>query len=172
MRRPLPAGSRCAILHDSKALRCRDDIGFVNDIPRKGPVHKALAFILVGAGGAAGSMTRYLLTLLTEKYSITFPLGTLGSNLAGCLIIGTIYQVSVDSDLLSPEMRLLFATGFCGGFTTMSSFIYEVLQFLRSGDHLHCALYFGFTLMGSVAAFFLGCFIPRIIYRVAGALWS
>ncbi len=135
-------------------------------------MQKALGFILVGAGGAAGSIVRYLLSLLTQKYSVTFPLGTLGSNLAGCLLIGTIYQISVDTEFLSPETRLLLATGFCGGFTTMSSFIYELMQFLRTGDHLYGALYFGVTLLGSAAAFLFGSLIPRIIYKGVSALWT
>jgi CrcB protein len=89
-----------------------------------------LPFVLVGLGSMAGGVSRYGISLWTQNISVfSIPYGTLISNIAGCLIVGVIAGISGKSELLSSEMRLLLATGFCGGFTTMSSFIYELGQF-------------------------------------------
>ena len=79
-----------------------------------------LPFIFVGVGSMAGGISRYGMTLATQNLSaFTIPFGTLISNLVGCLIIGLIAGIGGKTELLSTEMRLLLATGFCGGFTTM-----------------------------------------------------
>ena len=91
-----------------------------------------LPFVYVGLGSMLGGVSRYGMSLATQNYAVmSMPLGTLVSNIAGCLLIGLITGIASTSQLLSTEMRLLLATGFCGGFTTMSSFIYELGQFVQ-----------------------------------------
>jgi len=98
-----------------------------------------LPFVLVGLGSMAGGVSRYGISLWTQNISVfSIPYGTLISNLAGCLIIGVIAGISGKSELLSSEMRLLLATGFCGGFTTMSSFVYELGQFVQDKEYCIC----------------------------------
>ena len=92
------------------------------------------AFLLVGAGGMAGSMLRYALALTGQRFSISFPHGTLWANLAGCFLIGLVTQVAADTGLIAPTTRLLLTAGFCGGLTTLSSMIYELGQMLRDGE--------------------------------------
>ena len=92
--------------------------------------------VLVGMGGFAGSVLRYLLALLLQRQAFVLPVGTLAANLAGCFILGGVVQLAAPMLALSPEVRLLLATGFCGGFTTMSSMVYETAQFLREGEQL------------------------------------
>jgi len=130
------------------------------------------ASILVGAGGFAGSVARYSLTLICQRFSVEWPLGTAASNLLGCFIIGSISALSDRAEVLSPATRLLLATGFCGGFTTMSSMVYETVQMLRSGDYFHASLYFGITLAGCMLAFFAGVVITRFLIKGTGGLWS
>ena len=87
-------------------------------------------FLLVGIGGAMGSMTRYAITLLTSYFSIVSEIGTLTANALGSLLIGII------SALSKGDMYLLVAVGFCGGFTTFSTFSAQALQLLQSGHRL------------------------------------
>lgn len=116
----------------------------------------AFSILVVGAGGFVGSALRYLLTLLLQKQSISFPLGTLWANLLGCLAIGVITRLAATTEAISPTTRLLLATGLCGGFTTMSSFVYELMQLVREHDYYLAAGYFGLTFLGCVAMFWLG----------------
>lgn len=113
-------------------------------------------YVLVGIGGCAGSLCRYGATLLLARASLTIPYGTLVSNIAGCLTIGVITEIAAAGELLSPATRLLLATGFCGGFTTLSSLIYELAQMVRDGEWLYALLYLNGTLIGAALAFVLG----------------
>jgi CrcB protein len=124
-----------------------------------------VAFALVGAGSLVGGVSRYGLTLLTQNASaFSLPYGTLVSNLAGCLVIGLIAGFG-RTELLSTELRLLLATGFCGGFTTMSSFVYELSQFLQDKEYFYASGYFAATLAGAGLAFLLGLLISASILR-------
>lgn len=116
-----------------------------------------LPFVYVGLGSMLGGVSRYGMTLVTQNYSaFSIPYGTLISNLVGCLIIGLIAGFSGKTELLSTEMRLLLATGFCGGFTTMSSFVYELGQFVQDKEYFYASTYFSTTLAGAGLAFLLG----------------
>ena len=113
-----------------------------------------------------GGVSRYGLSLVTQTYSaISFPFGTLTSNIAGCLIIGFIAGVAASTQILSTEMRLLLATGFCGGFTTMSSFAYELGQFVQDKEYFFASSYFVATLAGAGLAFVLGLFLSQLVLR-------
>ena len=134
---------------------------------------KILIFaLIVGFGGFVGSIARYGLSLAFQKYSIVMPMGTIGANIIGCFMIGIITHLSAGSGALSPEMRLLLATGFCGGFTTMSSFVYESAQMIKSNELYYAALYFLITIAGSFIAFFLGLLITHLIFNRSGGLWN
>ncbi len=130
--------------------------------------HPLTAAALVGIGGFAGSIARYSLSLLGQRLALAWPGGTFAANLAGCFIIGVIAAVSERSEALSPQARLLLATGFCGGFTTMSSLVYETMQMLRSHLYLHAAGYLGATVAGSLLAFIAGALCVRLLVRGAG----
>ncbi|MFC1796432.1 fluoride efflux transporter FluC [Pseudomonadota bacterium] len=125
-----------------------------------------LPFVLVGLGSMAGGVSRYGISLWTQNISVfSIPYGTLISNLAGCLIIGVIAGISGKSELLSSEMRLLLATGFCGGFTTMSSFVYELGQFVQDKEYFFASSYFVATLAGAGIVFVLGLMLSDYILR-------
>ena len=125
-----------------------------------------MPFILVGLGSMAGGVSRYGLTLLTQNVSaFSLPYGTLASNLLGCLIIGLLAGMGAKTELFSTEMRLLLATGFCGGFTTMSSFIYELGQFVQDKEYFFASTYFVATLAGAGIAFVAGLLLSDLILR-------
>ena len=131
-----------------------------------------MASALVGTGGFAGSVARYGLTLFCQRFSVEWPFGTMSANVLGCFVIGLISALSDRTEVLSPATRLFLATGFCGGFTTMSSMIYETAQMLRSSDYFHASFYLGATLAGSMFAFFIGVFSVRLLIKSTGGLWS
>jgi CrcB protein len=125
-----------------------------------------IPFFLVGLGSMAGGVSRYGLSLATQNVSaFSLPYGTLLSNLAGCLLIGLLAGFGAKSELLSSELRLLLATGFCGGFTTMSSFIYELGQFLQDKEYFFASTYFAATLAGAAIAFALGLALSGLLMR-------
>ena len=113
-----------------------------------------------------GGVSRYGMTLATQNFAaLSMPLGTLVSNLAGCLLVGLIAGIGATSQVLSTEMRLLLATGFCGGFTTMSSFVYELGQFIQDKEYFYASFYFAATLAGAGLAFVLGLFLSAWVLR-------
>lgn len=114
------------------------------------------AILLVGSGGFLGSVLRYLLSKYIEStWLSSFPFGTFGVNIIGCLIIGLIYGLSIKS-IASGEIRLLLATGFCGGFTTFSSFSYEFLTLLQDGQLWYAFLYSFCSLLAGLLAVWIG----------------
>ncbi|MBN8851983.1 MAG: camphor resistance protein CrcB [Sphingobacteriales bacterium 50-39] len=120
--------------------------------------------MIIALGGAIGSLSRYgAQTYIYKLYPFVFPLGTFLVNMTGCLIIGLAYGLSEKGDLLTPEWRLFLTTGFCGGFTTFSTFAYENASLIRSSDFL----YLGLNILGSVAigiaAVFLGILIVKVL---------
>jgi fluoride exporter len=131
-----------------------------------------IASALVGTGGFAGSVARYALTVFCQRLSVEWPFGTVAANVLGCFVIGFITALSDRTEVLSPATRLLLATGFCGGFTTMSSMVYETAQMLRSSDYFHASLYLGATLIGSMLAFVIGVVVVRFLIKGTGGLWS
>lgn len=89
------------------------------------------SFLLVGLGGAAGSMFRYAVSLLAGKWLTTQLFwGTLLVNLAGCLLIGLLLGLSQRNAAFQGETWLVLATGFCGGFTTFSAFALEGVRMI------------------------------------------
>jgi CrcB protein len=94
--------------------------------------------LLIGVGGFIGSALRFLLSGLVQSLakSYSFPYGTLGVNVVGCLLIGALSELAEARGLLSPEVRLLVIVGLLGGFTTFSTFANESLNLVRLGQIL------------------------------------
>jgi CrcB protein len=122
--------------------------------------------LLVGFGGFAGALCRYGLSVLSQRFSFDWPIGTLAANMLGCLCMGVIMALAARGEVLSPELRLALATGFCGGFTTMSSMIYETSEMLRLNEYLHAAMYAFGTIFLSMAMFVCGMLTVRLIVKL------
>lgn len=110
-------------------------------------------WVLVGLGGAAGSMLRFAGQKLLPAQS--FPYGTFAVNITGCLLIG-IFWALFQKGLLHTEGRLLLMTGLCGGFTTFSAFTLESIQLLQSGRIIPFILYLTTSLTLGLLATFCG----------------
>lgn len=94
-------------------------------------------FLSLIAGGAIGTLLRYFMSGWTYRIAGTgFPHGTFVVNVAGCFIIGFLVSVTEKKFLLSPNARLLLMVGFCGAFTTFSTFIMETAHLIRDGETL------------------------------------
>jgi fluoride exporter len=111
---------------------------------------------LVALGGLVGSIARYWLAGAVQHLTDSgFPSGTLVVNVLGSFVIGLVMALSLERGLVDDEVRILLTTGFCGGFTTMSTFSYETLFLMRDGDRL--------LALGNICATLAACF---------GATWA
>ena len=93
------------------------------------------SILIVGAGSFLGGALRFLIsTLIKGACTSSFPWATLTVNLIGCLLIGVIYGLFTRHSNVQHAMCLLLTTGFCGGFTTFSTFASEGVQMLQGGN--------------------------------------
>ena len=95
-----------------------------------------MTYLYVAIGGALGSVLRYFLSLVIPKsagIAAGFPWPTFVANIFGCLCIGIFSGLFLKCGTLSPNLKLFLVTGFCGGFTTFSTFASENLALLQSG---------------------------------------
>ena len=116
--------------------------------------------LLIAFGGAAGSVLRYLLS----NINTSFPWGTFTVNILGSLLIGLLVGFA-SKGVLSPEMKLLLVTGFCGGFTTFSTFANESFGMMKAGDVLLTALYVGASVVIGILAVWGGMMLSNILIR-------
>jgi CrcB protein len=116
---------------------------------------------LVLAGGATGSLARYLLTLAANShFGDRFPFGTMSINIVGSFLIGLLLVTFDRRELLHPNLRPLVITGLLGGFTTFSAFEWETLSLGRTSAPL-AILY----CVSSVAAGLLACWLGVALAR-------
>jgi len=120
-------------------------------------------FLLVFLGGGIGSLLRYFISRTFNTYFQHFYLGTFLVNIIGCLIIGLVLGISFKSNLLSQNQTLLLTTGFCGGFTTFSSFALENQSLLKSGEILHFSFYTIASIAVGIFAVILGLWLSKIM---------
>ncbi len=118
--------------------------------------------ILVFIGGGLGSTLRYWLSKYLDSFQTGIPYGTFAANISGSLLIGIILGLALKNEALSQNTVLFLATGFCGGFTTFSTFAYENHVFLKSGDFISFALYTIASFVVGFAMVFLGMWLVKL----------
>jgi CrcB protein len=110
--------------------------------------------LYIALGGLLGTLARYGVQGWVQHLTgnVAFPSGTLVVNLAGSLLLGFLLRFAMGSALISPELRGGLTIGFCGAFTTMSTFGYESVALLAGGQYWRAAAYVGGSLVGCIVA--------------------
>ena len=109
-----------------------------------------IKLIFIAVGSALGGVARYLLSkIITDHSAGVFPWGTLVVNILGCFVIGVIYGLADKGININDNTKLFLTVGFCGGFTTFSTFAHENYLLFQSGNILNVAGY-------AALSFFLG----------------
>ena len=120
--------------------------------------------LIIGTGSFLGGVSRFLTSRYIQNNFISaFPYGTFVVNILGCFLIGLIYGLSEKGNIISAEWRMFLTVGFCGGFTTFSTFANENISLLRDGDFFYFALYTGLSVFLGLMAVYFGNLINKII---------
>jgi len=117
--------------------------------------------LLVFIGGGFGSVLRFIIAKYLNSSENGIPYGTFAANIIGSLLIGIILGLAAKNNTLTENQTLLLATGFCGGFTTFSTFAYENHVFLKTGDLTSFALYTIASFVIGFLAVFLGMYLVK-----------
>ncbi|MEA5472054.1 fluoride efflux transporter CrcB [Spirulina sp. 06S082] len=112
--------------------------------------------LIIFFSGGLGSISRYLIgTWIGDRWQSNLPLGTFAVNIIGCFLIGFFVGI-IERYRLSQGWSLLFLTGFCGGFTTFSSFIYEQSLSYKEKAYFDLILYLTLSVFMGLMATLLG----------------
>ena len=118
--------------------------------------------LFIGSGSFIGSVFRYLISrYIQESVISSFPFGTFIVNILGCFLLGVFFGISERGDVFNMETRMFLTIGFCGGFTTFSTFSNENLAMIRDGSILQVALYSA----GSVFLWILATYLGNLIIK-------
>ncbi len=120
-----------------------------------------MKFLLIFLGGGLGSVLRYIMSKYLNNFESVIPFGTFVVNVVGSLIIGIILGLTYKNNVISQNQTLFFAVGFCGGFTTFSTFAFENSIFIKNGDYINFALYTSVSIFVGILAVFLGMFLVK-----------
>lgn len=120
--------------------------------------------LLVGSGGFIGSVARYLVSKFIQDSTLSsFPNGTLFVNVLGSLILGFLVGIAIKNPSFSLGWRLILMVGFCGGFTTFSTFTSENLKLLQDGQFFFVLLYTGLSILLGFTAVYLGYVLSKLV---------
>jgi CrcB protein len=116
--------------------------------------------LLVFVGGGAGSTIRFFLgRWVNAWHNHHFPFGTMSVNIIACLVLGFVIGIADHRQLISPAARLFWTVGFCGGFSTFSTFSAETLTLIQGGFHFSTVIYIVLSLVLCLAATFGGIYL-------------
>lgn len=119
-------------------------------------------FWAIAVGAAAGGVSRfYLASAIQQRLGASFPWGTLAINLTGSLLLGFLLRYALASPAISLEVRALLTTGFCGGYTTFSTYSYETAVLLEDGEFGRAAIYSLGSVLLALLATFIGFMLAR-----------
>ena len=121
-------------------------------------------WLIVGFGGFIGAILRYWISGWIQSEIVTFPLGTLGVNFLGSLLLAFIMYTSEYRGFVSIETRVFLTIGVLGSFTTMSTFSYESIKLLEQDQHI----LFGLNLVGTITLCLLAVYLGKVLITVTG----
>ena len=116
-------------------------------------------WLLVGLGGFVGAILRYFVSGWIQSGFLTFPLGTLGVNFIGSLLLALVMYASEYRGFFGEEVRVLLTIGVLGSFTTMSTFSFESMKLLEQSEHM----IFGLNLIGTVLLCFFAIYLGKLM---------
>ena len=120
--------------------------------------------LIIGAGGFFGTVSRFLASRYVQSHILSaFPYGTFIVNVLGCFLIGLFFGLSEKGDIMNSDWRMFLTVGFCGGFTTFSTFANENLALIRDGNFLFFALYTSLSVFLGLMATYFGNLITKIL---------
>ena len=119
-------------------------------------------FWAIAFGAAVGGVSRYYLsTSLQQRLGVAFPWGTLVVNVTGSLLLGFLIRYALATPAVSVELRALLTTGFCGGYTTFSTFSYETVALIEEGQYDRAGAYVFGSVILSLLATLCGFIVAR-----------
>ena len=121
-------------------------------------------FFIVGLGSFFGGGARFAVSKIVQSWTaLPFPLGTFAVNILGCLLIGFFSGLNYSSGWMNAQTKLILTTGFCGGFTTFSTFMNENASLLKDGNYTWTALYIVGSLIVGFVAVVIGHQLAKVI---------
>lgn len=123
-----------------------------------------MKWIGLASGGILGTFARYLLAgAVYRAWGASFPYGTLIVNLTGCFLIGFLTILSEEKFLLGPAARVFLMIGFCGAYTTFSTFILETANLMRDGENFRAFMNVALSVLVGFLALRAGILLGKII---------
>ena len=121
-------------------------------------------WLIIGLGGFIGAILRYWISGWIQSGVVTFPLGTLGVNFLGSLLLALIMYTSEYRGFVSIETRVFLTIGVLGSFTTMSTFSFESMKLLEQNQYI----FFGLNLVGTVTICLLAVYLGKVLVTITG----
>lgn len=123
-----------------------------------------MKYLVVGAGGFAGAIARFVVSGFVNRWlGVNFPCGTLAVNVTGSFILAFFLTFFLERSLVGPQLRLFWAVGFLGAFTTFSTFAYETDSLLKEGSFNLAMLNVFVNVMAALLAVHLGVYMQRVL---------
>jgi CrcB protein len=123
----------------------------------------------VALGSALGGLARWTVTIAVQsRAGLVFPWGTFSVNATGALLLGFLSRVALATPAISPEWRLFLTTGFCGGYTTFSTYSYETAILIEHGEYGRATTYALSSVVVSLVSMFLGFMLARLLLTARG----
>ncbi len=127
-----------------------------------------MVWLVVLVGGGIGALARYWLGgWIQNAAGADFPWGTLAINVSGSLLLALLYAL-LEGSRARPEWRAFLGIGFCGGYTTFSTFSYEAFRLLQDGQWRRAAAYMLGSLVLALAGTFAGFYLGETVLRTRG----
>ena len=121
-------------------------------------------FLILTTGSVLGGLARYYLAgFIYWIMGTSFPYGTMVVNLSGCFLIGFLYSLAEEKFIIGPNGRLLLMVGFCGAFTTFSTFMLETANLLKDGETWPAFLNIFLSVVGGFLVLRLGILLAELI---------